>query len=229
MLTIHDISVLDNWKSTKSCGLAGGEILRILRKNNIDSEFDIQYFYDSEDNIKEVKFIIEGVPHNSQAEENIMKVIFSEIDPICLPELWSDRDFVRIDREQAVKELSCIYVKIDEYREYLKIPLSDRPYKGDLIRKHPFFNYVSQVRGITLGLTPKRFYKSPAAQHAKDEKGVSRIVSHLPEGEYTVYHILEDNMSELVCSEEIWAKSENELFNAIDARRGKLFEESHAS
>ncbi|WP_139800506.1 hypothetical protein [Kluyvera intermedia] len=142
MMTIHDISLLDNWHGTRTCGIAGEQILNILKKHNITPEFDVQYLWDDKGNLKDLKFIICGIPHNSLPEERVMELIFSEINPSYLPELWKDYDFQRINREHATKEFKECLERISEYEEYARTNHSNGHHRTNLISKHSVFDFI---------------------------------------------------------------------------------------
>lgn len=222
MMTIHDISILDNWTGTRSYGTAGDEILRILKKHNLTPEFDVQDLWDEKGNLKDSKYIISGIPHNSVPESNVIKLIFSEINPAYLPELWNDDDFIRVDREHATSELNKLHEKIAESQKHAGLRPSERPDRSDLLVKSTLFGFISEIRGVRVGITPQKFYKCPDAKYSTDENGVRRMVSHLPEGNYTFLRILNNNIFAPVCLETFWVKSDSELLNIIDRKRGKF-------
>lgn len=219
MKTIHDISQLDQWQGTVRCGFAGHKIQHILYHNNLESEFDIEDQWDEQGNILGHKFIIKGIAHNSQQEREAMELIFSQLNPQYLPVLWEDPDFCRIDRDCAEKELHSAYKKIDEYNRLIAENRADEAIR--LIRKHYYFGFITCIRGIAVGITPERFYKIPAGEYVSDAQGGSQMVSPLPAGKYTVFHILDGDNIDPVCENEIWASSDADLFNHIDKMRGK--------
>lgn len=221
MKTIHDISMLDKWRGTESCGFAGHEIRHILAKNGFESNFDVEDQYDENDNIIECKYIIRGIPHGSQMERDAMMVIFANLNPLYLRALWEDDDFVRVDRACAEEELRNTYKKIDKYQEIISDGMGFRRELSDIISKHYYFGFITKIRGICIGITPERFYKLPAGEYIKDELGRTSMSSILPEGKYKIFRILNTIDSNLICENEIWTSNDSDLFSVIDKMRGR--------